>query len=230
MNRMLPIILVLVLAIAGGAWYVMQSSSDDVAATDTPPQATEPDATSADTEATADAAILPDRFLGDENAPVTVIEYASYTCPHCATFHADQFKRLKAEYVDTGKVKLIHREVYFDRYGLWGGLLANCGGDARYYGISGMLYDKQREWIGSGEGDEIIANLIKLGKTAGLSDAEIDACLSDEEMAAQLVATYQANAEADGITATPTLVIDGEKHSNMSYEALKEIIDAKLAN
>jgi len=229
MSRFLPILVVLVLAVAGGAWYFTQSPTQEAAATvstaDTPPAA---DAGASDVEE-ADIALVPDRVLGAEDAPVTVIEYASYTCPHCATFHMDQFKKLRAEYVEAGKVRLIHREVYFDRFGLWGGLLANCGGEDRYHGISGMLYEKQREWIGSGDANEIIANLVTLGKTAGLTEDEINACLADEEMATRLVATYQTHAEADGITATPTLVINGEKHSNMGYAALKEIIDAELA-
>jgi len=123
----------------------------------------------------------------------------------------------------------VHHEVYFDRYALWGGMVANCGGDMRYFGISGMLYEQQKDWIGSGEGDEILANLRRIGKTAGLSDDEIDACFADQDMATRLVATYQTNAEAHEIDATPTLVIDGEKHSNMSYDALKEIIEARLA-
>jgi len=224
MTRLLPIIIVLLLAVAGGAWYFTQSSGQ-VAATELT-QITEVSGEDSDA---AEIELVPDRVIGADDAPVTVIEYASYTCPHCATFHADQFKKLKAEYVDTGKVRFIHREVYFDRYGLWGGLLANCGGDMRYYGISGLLYEQQKEWIGSGEGDEILANLRTLGKTAGLTDEAIDACFADEEMAARLVATYQTNAEADGIRATPALVINGEKHSNMSYDALKEIIEAELA-
>jgi len=173
--------------------------------------------------------VLPDRVLGDPEAPVTVVEYASYTCGHCGNFHGDQFKKLKAEYIDTGKVRFIHREVYFDRIGLWGGIIANCGGDMRYYGISGMLYDQQDQWLASSEAATIIESLRTIGKVAGLNDDELDACLADEDMVTRLVATYQHHAGADEINATPTLVIDGEKHSNMSYEALKEIIEARLA-
>ncbi len=230
MTRFLPIIAVLLLAIGGGAWYFTQPSTQtSQLSTATSDSSDGTGETAAQSEEPAPS-ILPDHVLGDENAPVTVIEYASYTCPHCADFHADQFKQLKSEYIDTGKVKFIHREVYFDRYGLWGGLIANCGGEERYFGISGMLYDKQREWIGSGQGDEILANLRTLGKTAGLTDAEIDACFSDQSMATRLVETYQTTAEAHEINATPSLVINGTKHSNMSYAALKDIIDAALAD
>ena len=72
--------------------------------------------------------VLGDIVLGDDNAPVTVIEYASFTCPHCASFHINTWPRFKAEYIDTGKVRFILREVYFDRYGLWASMVARCGG------------------------------------------------------------------------------------------------------
>jgi protein-disulfide isomerase len=216
MTRLLPALAALVLVLAGGAWLSGRSASDAFVA----PALGQDEA--------AEVELMPDYVLGDADAPVTVIEYASYTCPHCASFHGDQFKKLKAAYIDTGKVKFIHREVYFDRFGLWGGLLANCGGEMRYYGVSGMLYDQQQEWIGSGEADEILANLTTLGKTAGLSEDEINACLKDDVLATRLVATFQTHAEADEINATPTLVIDGEKFANMSFEDLAEIIDAKL--
>ncbi len=170
-----------------------------------------------------------DIILGDPDAPVTVIEYASYTCPHCADFHVNSGTRLKADYVDSGKVKFIHREVYFDRYGLWAGMIARCGGDMRYYGMNDLIYRGQRDWIGSGDPEEVLENLKALGRTAGMSNDQMEACLNDRAMAESMVAAYQQNAAADEINATPpTLVIDGEKHSNMPYDDLKAIIDAKL--
>ncbi|SMH41879.1 DsbA family protein [Maritimibacter sp. HL-12] len=220
MTRILPVIALALIAVAGGAWYFTQPGGNGVVS---------PAGAQDSEEALESAELLPERVIGDEDAPVTVEVFSSYTCPHCATFHADQYKNLKADYIDTGKVRYVHHEVYFDRYALWGGMVANCGGDMRYFGISGMLYEQQKDWIGSGEGDEILANLRRIGKTAGLSDDEIDACFADQDMATRLVATYQTNAEAHEIDATPTLVIDGEKHSNMSYDALKEIIEARLA-
>ena len=231
MSRMLPLIALAVVVGAGGAWYMSQPGPT---ATLIPPLLAQDAGTTEDTGTTEmdpAAMILPDIVLGDANAPVTFIEYASYTCPHCGNFHADQFKKLKAEYIDTGKVKFIHREVYFDKFGLWGGLLAQCGGEMRYYGISGMLYDQQKEWIGSGDPAEIVDNLVTLGKVAGLSEDEARACMEFDgnEMVNKLVGTFQHYAEADGINATPTLVIDGEKHSNMAYADLKAIIEARLA-
>lgn len=218
MTRILPVLAALIVVVAGGAWLSGRTASDVVV---TP---------ALGQDAAADVELMPDYVLGDADAPVTVIEYASYTCPHCATFHADQFKKLKTDYIDTGKVNFVHREVYFDRFGLWGGLLANCGGEMRYYGVSGMLYDQQQVWIGSGDPDEILTNLTTLGKKAGMTEDQINACLKDEALATRLVATFQTHAEADDINATPTLVIDGEKYSNMPYKDLAEILDEKLAD
>ena len=168
--------------------------------------------------------------LGDPDAPVTVIEYASFTCPHCATFHKTVFKELKENFIDTGKVQFVHREVYFDRFGLWAGMVARCGGPERYFGITDIVYDTQSEWTSGGDPATVVGNLRRIGKTAGLTDAELDACLSDGEKAQALVAWYQENASADGIQGTPSFIINGEQHSNMGYDAFAEILDEKLAN
>lgn len=223
MKPTLPLIALVAAVAAGGAWYFGQQ-----------PQTTSfvaPALAQGETDM-SDVELVPDRILGDENAPVTVIEYASYTCPHCRDFHANQFQELKSEYIDTGKVKFIHREIYFDQYGLRAGLLAQCGGDMKYYGISALLYEQQTQWIGSGEADEIIDNLVTLGKVAGLTEEEARACMDFEgnEMVDRLVATFQQNAGADQVSSTPTLVIDGEKYSNMAYNDLREIIEARLAD
>lgn len=175
------------------------------------------------------AEILPDIPLGKEDAPVTVIEYASYTCPHCANFHATVFPQLKKDYIDTGKVKFILREVYFDKYGLWAGMVAQCGGAPKYYGISDMLFDGQKDWIGDGKDATIADNLRKIGLKAGLTGEQIETCLNDQKHAQAMVATFQKNAQADAVDATPTFVINGQKYSNMSYDDLKKILDEKLA-
>ncbi len=170
-----------------------------------------------------------DLVLGDPDAPIELIEYASYTCPHCASFHANVFGQLKTDYIDTGKVRFIYREVYFDKFGLWASMVARCGGEMRYFGIQKMLYEEQREWIGSGKDTmEIVENLRTIGKRAGLTDEDLDACLNDGETAEALYQKFTKEMEEYDINATPTLVIDGEKHSNMNYADLKEILDAKL--
>lgn len=216
MNRFLPMIAAAVVAVAGGAYVMTQS------------QSSLPGVSMAVAQ---DADVMPakDIVLGNEDAPVTVIEYASYTCPHCATWHENSFKQLKADYIDTGKVKFIHREVYFDRFGLWAGMIAHCAGDTRYYGMTDMIYKGQKEWIGEGDPAIILENLRKIGRTAGMTNDEMEACLTDESFAQSLVAAYQQNATADEIRATPTFTINGEKLSNMSYEDFAAEIDSKLA-
>ncbi|MBV0892449.1 DsbA family protein [Paracoccus sp. Z118] len=172
---------------------------------------------------------LPDVVLGDESAPVTVIEYASFTCSHCANFHEESFPLLKSEYIDTGKVKFIQRDVYFDQVGLWAGVLAHCGDNAKYYPISGMLFDQQSEWLKAESGDQLAANLRKIGATAGFSNEQMDACWADQERVEQLVATFQQNAGGDDIQGTPTFIIGGEKVQNLPWPQLQAKIDEKLA-
>ncbi len=179
-------------------------------------------------EATAEPAMIPDMVLGDANAPIEIIEYASYTCPHCATFHANVFPKLKADYIDTGKVRFIYREVYFDRFGLWASMIARCGGEMRYFGLAGLIYENQRAWTASGDPATIIEDLRKLAKTAGLTDEMLDACMNDAEQAKALVGWYQENAERDDIKSTPSFMIDGEKYSNMAYGDFQSILDEKI--
>lgn len=179
------------------------------------------------TEAT-DVQVLPDIALGAEDAPVTIIEYASFTCGHCANFHSENWPKLKAEYVDTGKVRFIQRDVYFDQVGLWAGMLARCGGDDKYYAVSDMLFDEQKKWLAGGSGDEIATNLRKIGLKAGMTEDQMTACWDDGAKAEQLIATFQKNATADEIDATPTFIIAGETVSNRPWDDMKEIIEAKL--
>lgn len=166
--------------------------------------------------------------LGNPDATVTLTEYASFTCPHCARFHTDVMPNLKTDYIDTGKIKFVYREVYFDRLGLWGGMLARCGGPEKYFGIADMLYTRQRAWTSGAGGAEIAENLYKIGRIAGLKNEDMVACLQDQDMAKALVAEYQKNSEADGVNSTPSLIINGVNHSNQSYGALKKLLDAQL--
>lgn len=177
--------------------------------------------------AEVDTSTIVDMALGAVDAPVTVIEYASYTCPHCRRFHEGAFVDLKREYVDTGKVRFIYREVYFDRYGLWGSIVARCGGEEKFFGISDILYKQQQIWA-NGTPQEIAGNLRRIGLSAGLSAEQVDACFSDADNAQTLVAWYEENAKEDGIRSTPSFVIDGTTYNNMSFEEFKDIIDGLL--
>ncbi len=232
MNKLIPFAAALVLA-AGAAvfWPVSGNGALTFGAVEAQ-------------EGEVDTSIVTEMTLGDADAPVTVIEYASATCPHCRNFHMTAFDQLKENYIDTGKVHFIYREVYFDRFGLWAGMVARCGAPAgeetdaarmsaaekRYFAIMDMIYRQQSEWL-EGDGPAAIAqNLSKIGRTAGLSSDQVDACLQNAEMAQAMVALYQENAEADDVTSTPTFIIDGEKYSNMPYDEFAKVLDEKLAD
>ena len=173
---------------------------------------------------------IEDMVLGNADASVEVIEYASYTCPHCASFHANQYDELKANYIDTGKIKFVYREVYFDRPGLWASMVARCGGEDRFFGITDMIYDRQQDWARAGDPAAIADQLRKIGLAAGLSAEDLDACMTDAGKAQALVAWYEENAARDGIRSTPSFVIDGRLYSNMSYAEFAEILDEKLGS
>ena len=180
-------------------------------------------------EAEADENGIVEMVLGNEDAKVTVMEYASFTCPHCASFHQNQFKQLKADYIDTGKIRFVYRDVYFDRYGLWAAMVARCEGPSKFFGISNLLYEQQREWMDTQDPVKTSENLRRLGRIAGLDGDKLTACLEDEDKARALVSWWQENSEADDISSTPTLLINGESHGNMNYADLKELIEAELA-
>lgn len=173
--------------------------------------------------------VLPDIVLGQEDAPVTMIEYASFTCSHCRDFHNDNFAKLKAEYIDTGKIKFIQRDVYFDAVGLWAGVLARCGGDDKYYAVADLLFEEQTTWLNAKTGDDIAANLRKIGAKAGMTTEQMDACWADKQTVANLVTTFQKNAGDDKIEGTPTFMIAGEKVNNQPWDSLKKVLDDKIA-
>jgi len=167
-----------------------------------------------------------DMALGDPNAPVTVIEYASLTCPHCATFHNDTWPTIRQNYVDTGKVRFIFRDVYFDQYGLWASMIARCGGEGPFFGYLTQLFGKQKEWARS---DDIVGELQRIGRLGGLPAERMQACLTDEALLNRLVADYQANATADNVRSTPTFIINGETATGaMSAAAFSALIDKHL--
>ena len=126
-------------------------------------------------------------------------------------------------------MQFTYREVYFDRYGLWAAMVARCGGEMRYFGIIDMIFEQQQEWAASDDPNVVVGNLRTIGKAAGLDDAALDVCLKDGAKAEAMVAHFEANMEADAVEGTPTFIINGTKHSNMSYDDMKAIIDAELA-
>jgi protein-disulfide isomerase len=214
-------------AIGLGSWYMTSNkSSTTVAFPDAPlPGAANAQSTNAD----VDISGIPDMIAGNPVSKVEIIEYASFTCPHCATFHQTTFKQLKSEYIDTGKIRFVYREVFFDRFGLWASLIARCGGESKFFGIADLIYADQSQWTRAGDPAAIVEELRKIGRLAGLDNEAIEACLQDGDRAQAMVAWYQKNAEADDIDSTPSFIINGKKHSNMSFADMKKIIDDALA-
>ena len=165
---------------------------------------------------------------GAEDAPVTVIEYASFTCPHCASFHTEVYPQVRANFIDSGKVRFVMREVYFDRFGLWAGMIARCAGPDRYFGVVDLLFQKQSEWARGSDASVIVEGLKSIGRQAGLTNDEMDACLEDQAFAKSLVETYQKNATADEVSGTPTFIVNGTKQSNMAYPQFEAMLNAEL--
>jgi protein-disulfide isomerase len=176
-----------------------------------------------------EALVIPDMILGNPDSTVVLTEYASFTCPHCANFHSAVFKDLKRDYIDTGKIKFVYREVFFDRYGLWAAMVARCGGDMRYFGIADILYSTQKEWAASDDPATVVGNLKKIGLTAGMDEATLNACLNDGPKAQAMVTKYETDTAADDISSTPSFVLNGVKHSNMGYAELAKLLDEELA-
>ncbi|ASP18889.1 disulfide bond formation protein D [Antarctobacter heliothermus] len=221
MKWILPAGAVALTLFGGGAWYLTQGAGQTGAADVRLPGAAQAQA------AEIDISTVTEMVKGAEDAPIEVIEYASYTCPHCASAHANLIPKLEQNYIDTGKVKFIYREVYFDKVGVWASLIARCGGEEKFFGITDLLYEGQSEWARQGE-QGIIAAFRKIGLKAGMESDQIEACLNDGDQIATLVGWFQANAAEHEINSTPSFVIDGKKYSNMSYEEFSAILDAKL--
>ena len=172
--------------------------------------------------------VITEMVLGSDNAKIDIVEYASYTCPHCATFHTDVYPKLKQNYIETGHVRFTYREVYFDKYGLWASMIARCAGPEKFFGLTDLIYKSQKKWARAGEDKAVVSELSKLAKVAGLNDERIENCLEDTEKLRALVEWFKNNASNDDIDSTPSFLINGEKFSNMSYEEFSAVIDSKI--
>jgi protein-disulfide isomerase len=173
----------------------------------------------------ADIAIagpLGDEVLGKADAPVTIIEYASMTCSHCAAFHAKTYPVLKQRYIDTGKVKYIMREFPLDPLAAAGFMLARCAGKDKYYSMIEVLFAKQNEWAVQ----QPIPPLTAIAKQAGFTQESFEACLSDQKVLDGIEATRSRGSEKLGVNSTPTFFVNGKvMRGAVSIEELeKEIL------
>ena len=172
------------------------------------------------------AAALQERSIGSPDAPVTMIEYFSLTCPACASFHNDVFDDLKEKYLDTGKVRFVYKEFPRDGVDLRAGMMARCADPRRYSGLIQVLFKSQPTWT---RARDPIAEIAKIGRLAGIDDATFQSCLASEALANGILAERQ-NASARGVRSTPTFDIGGQLYAgSRSIEELSEIIDPLLA-
>lgn len=152
---------------------------------------------------------LADLVLGRADAPVTIEEYASLTCGHCAAFHTTVLPQLKTKYVDTGKVKFVYRDFPLDELAVGAAMLGRCGGESKREAIVGALYKSQATWMGAGK--KPLDELYKLGRQMGLTQPAMETCFSNEAMLAAIVAQRNAFDAQVNIQGTPTFVINGRK-------------------
>jgi protein-disulfide isomerase len=179
------------------------------------------------TDAVSNEYTLEPRVLGNDNATVVIEEYASLTCSHCADFHEDIFPALKAEYIDTGKVKFIFNDFPLNGPALDGAMIARCLPEQNYYKFISFLFNTQSKW--AYERDHL-QKLRQNSKLLGLGDEEFDNCIKNDELKNAIVSHMETKSEEYGIKSTPTFVIDGQDvlRGSRSIEAFRKIIDPKL--
>lgn len=153
---------------------------------------------------------LAERVIGKAEAPITIIEYASLTCPHCARFHKETLPKIKAAYIDTGKAKLIFRDFPFDGLALRAAALARCAPQERYFAVIETLFQQQDNWT---RAKDPLASLGNIGKLAGMSQATVDACFKDTKLLDSIVQIRLDGEKTHGVASTPTFVIGKEKIS-----------------
>ncbi|MBI3453870.1 MAG: DsbA family protein [Rhodospirillales bacterium] len=171
-----------------------------------------------------------DMVIGLAGAPVTIIEYASLTCPHCANFHANTYPQLKSNYIDKGLVKLVYRDFPLDRIALSGSMLARCaGGPDRYFAFLDALYKQQGSWA-RGNANDMLTNLRRIARLGGMSEPAIDACLKDENVQ-KAVLTQSLQGEREfGVNSTPTLIINGKKQAGaLTFDELDKVLKPLVA-
>jgi protein-disulfide isomerase len=162
------------------------------------------------------AGSLPDLVLGNADAPITVVEYASMTCGHCATFHNKVFPALKEKYIDAGKVRLVFREFPLDNLAAAASMLARCAGGEKTLPLISVLFAKQEEWAFV-KGDPR-PELFKVAKQAGFTQESFDKCLADQKLLDDITASRTRGADTFGVSSTPTFFINGKKLAGASLD------------
>ena len=177
---------------------------------------------------------LPDMAIGEANAPVTIVEYMSTTCPHCAAFHNNTFDAIKTKYVDSGKVRFVLREFPFDPRAAAAFMLARCNPQdttklteaGQYFPMISMLMKQQEVWAAAQDGREA---LLQMSKLAGFTQESFQACLTNQKLLDDVNAVREHGAKEFGVAATPTFLINGKRYSgDMSVDTMSALIDSML--
>lgn len=196
-----------ILIVAGGTVAVAAIVAGVYFGTRPPAAGPAPVAVAATPDKAALLAVLPtDHVLGDPKAPVTIIEYASLTCSHCAHFHTQILPEIKKKWIDTGKVKLVYRDFPLDQVAVKAAQIAECAGNDRFFPVLDIIFRGQPTWATAADP---IAELGKPLRIAGLGENEIKACLADDAKLNAVLSDYRSG-ETLGVSATPTLFIGGQ--------------------
>jgi protein-disulfide isomerase len=171
---------------------------------------------------------LPDMALGPANATVTITEYASMTCPHCAAFAEGVFPKLKSEYIDSGKIRYVFREFPLDIKAAAGSMLARCiakDDSAKYFAVIDMLFKQQNDWVMKNTTE----TLTRIGKQAGLSQQAVETCLKDQALLDKIAADQKFATDVLKVNSTPTFFINGEMiKGETSFEEFDKRIKSLL--
>jgi protein-disulfide isomerase len=171
-------------------------------------------------------AMLAERSLGSPDAKVTVVEYSSLTCPHCADLHREILPQIKTEYIDKGLVRWVLRDFPLDGRAMAAAMVARCVPPDRYFGFTDMLFRDQQTWARS---NDPLTDIKVRAQLAGLSSADVDACLADKQLLQGIQQRAQEAQQRDGISSTPSFRIDGRTVSGVrSVADLKAPIDEAL--
>ncbi len=174
------------------------------------------------------ASDLPDLTLGSADAKVTIVEYASMTCPHCAHFENDVFDNLKKKYIDSGKVRFVYREFPLDNLAAAVSMLARCAGGDKTFPLIQTFYAKQADWAFT-QGNPV-PKLFDIAKQAGFTQESFDKCLTDQKLLDQITAQRTRASDTFGVNATPTFFINGKKlQETPTLEAFDKVIEPLLA-
>lgn len=174
------------------------------------------------------ASDLPDLTLGSADAKVTIVEYASMTCPHCAHFENDVFDNLKKKYIDNGKVRFVYREFPLDNLAAAVSMLARCAGGDKTFPLIQTFYAKQADWAFT-QGNPV-PKLLDIAKQAGFTQESFDKCLTDQKLLDQITAQRTRASDTFGVNATPTFFINGKKlQDTPTLEAFDKVIEPLLA-